>query len=79
MEDAPRDDDDEASYRRAAAYALSLLEIYGPSCQALTEEHLDQAIEQEVNRNTNHREHVMKLIRRRLYLLLRSTYYVWWP
>lgn len=48
MEDAVRDDADAAPHRRAAGYAQSLLEKYGPGCQALTEEHLDQAIEQEV-------------------------------
>ena len=53
MEDAARDDNDDddatTSHRRAAACALSLLEKYGPSCEALTEEHLDQAIEQKVD------------------------------
>lgn len=41
-------DDYRDHHDRVAAFALLLTEKYGSRCKSLEEEHLDQAIEQEV-------------------------------
>lgn len=48
MDAAEQDDTTSSLHRRVAAFALSLRDRHGSRCETLEEDHLNQAIEQEV-------------------------------